>query len=255
MQGRLGVNARFRPCGDAALSIELGAEIRRDLSLRVLAVKAAIEAAALPGMGEIVPSYRALLIHFDPLQTDHESIIRDVEPYLDQPDLLGVEGRRWRIPCCYEPEFATDIEAVAKTTGLSVDRIVALHSATIHCIYMLGFAPGQPHMGDLPPELYLPRRAEPVLRIERGSVVIATGLTVVYPIANATGWHVVGRTPVSLFDAGHNPPTLFTPGDRVEFVPISAAQFAEIEAQVAAGAYLPECESGASGCALPGAAE
>ena len=119
---------------------------------------------------------------------------------------------------------------------------------------MLGFAPGQPHMGDLPPELYLPRRAVPVLRIERGSVVIATGLTVVYPIANATGWHVVGRTPVSLFDAGRNPPTLFAPGDHVEFVAISAAQFAEIEAQVAAGAYLPDCEPGATECAA-GAAQ
>ena len=249
------MSARFRPCGDAALSIELGAEIRRDLSLRVLAVKAAIEAATLTGIVEIVPSYRALLIHFDPLQTDHESVIRAVEPYLNQSDASRVQGRQWRIPCCYEPEFATDIEAVAKTTGLSVDRIVDLHSTTTHCIYMLGFAPGQPHMGDLPPELYLPRRAVPVLRIERGSVVIATGLTVVYPIANATGWHVVGRTPVSLFDAERNPPTLFAPGDRVEFVPISAAQFAKIEAQVAAGAYLPECESGPTGCALPGAAE
>src|SRR5690606_30466169 len=115
MEGRLGGNALFRPCGDAALSIELGTEIRRDLSLRVLAVKAVIEAAALPGIVAIVPSYRALLIHFDPLQTDHESLIREVEPYLDQPDASSVQGRHWRIPCCYEPEYATDLESVAKT--------------------------------------------------------------------------------------------------------------------------------------------
>jgi inhibitor of KinA len=246
------VTARYLSCGDAAFSVELGDAIDRGLSLRVLSVKAAIERAPPDGLVEIVPSYRALLIHFDPLQTDRTALIGTIEPLLDSPADPVAGARRWHIPCCYEPEFATDMESVARALGLDHERVVALHSGTEHYVYMLGFAPGQPYAGDLPPELDLPRRADPVLRIEQGSVVIATGLTVIYPVANATGWHVIGRTPVSLFDQHCDPPALFAPGDRIVFEAVSADRFREIEALVRADRYVPRCEAVGAGGAPAG---
>jgi KipI family sensor histidine kinase inhibitor len=112
----------------------------------------------------------------------------------------GAETRLWRMPCCYAPELALDREVVSRTTGLSWEEVVSLHSGVTHYVYMLGFAPGQPYLGDLPEALALPRRKDPRPRVDKGSVATATGLSVVYPIANACGWHVIGRTPVPIFD-------------------------------------------------------
>ncbi len=221
---------RFLPCGDAALSVEFGEEIDRDLSRRILAIKAAVDEAGLEGVVETVPSYRALLVHYDPLRTGSRRLVGELEPLLDGARRTSVADRTWRLPCCYDEEYAPDLPFVSEFTGIPPERIVELHAATIHYVYMLGFAPGQPYLGDLPPELAVPRRDNPVPRIERGSVVTATGLTVVYPIANATGWHVIGRTPVRLFDPFGDPPVLLAPGDTVVFEPVDAGTFREMEA-------------------------
>jgi inhibitor of KinA len=234
--------ARFLPCGDAALSIELGERIDRALSLRVLAIKAAIDAAGIDGVVETVPSYRALLLHYDPLRIGLSALIDAVAPLLDRP-AGGAETRLWRMPCCYAPQLALDREVVSRTTGLSWEEVVSLHSGVTHYVYMLGFAPGQPYLGDLPEALALPRRKDPRPRVDKGSVATATGLSVVYPIANACGWHVIGRTPVPIFDPMREPPALLRPGDRIVFEPVALDAFRDIEALAAAGRYAPACES------------
>jgi inhibitor of KinA len=239
--GERRAQATFLACGEAALSVQLGDGIDRGLSRRVLAVKAAIDAAAIEGVVETVPSYRALLVHYDPLEIGHAALIEALEPLLDRPS-APAETRLWRMPCCYDPSFALDLEVVSRETGLSPDAIVATHSAVTHYVYMLGFAPGQPYLGDLPPKLALPRRKDPRPRIDKGSVAIATGLTVVYPIANACGWHVIGRTPVPIFDFEREPPALFRPGDRIVFEPMGLEAYHQIAALAQAGKYAPACE-------------
>jgi inhibitor of KinA len=105
---------------------------------------------------------------------------------------------------------------------------------------MLGFLPGFPYMGDLPPELTLPRRADPRLRVPAGSISIATSLTAIYPYESPGGWHLIGATPIRMFDPERPEPALFAPGDRVSFYPIDAAEFAAIRAAAANRSYQVE---------------
>ena len=108
---------------------------------------------------------------------------------------------------------------------------------TPHHVYMIGFAPGQPYMGDLPAALNIPRRENPVPRVEKGALVTATGLTIIYAVPNPTGWHVVGRTPVEIFSPDREEPILFTPGDRVTLRRIGRNEFDELAAMVGDGNF------------------
>src|SRR5690606_19723136 len=140
-----------------------------------------------------------------------------------------------RLPVCYEGEAAPDLAAVAATLGIRVDELIAAHSGTEYRVYMLGFLPGFPFMGDLPAHLRLPRRAQPRVRVPAGSVAIATGLTAIYPWESPGGWHLLGRCPVPLFDARRAAPALLAAGDRVRFTPVSSAECRAIEAGLARG--------------------
>ena len=225
----------FLPCGDTALSVQFGNAIERPLSERILRIKAAIDAAKLGGVVETVPSYRALLIHYDPLQTSQAALKEAIAPFLDHPPEAAIQGRRWRFPVCYEPEFAPDLADVAKWAKMTPERVIEINNAATHYVYMLGFAPGLPYMGELPAELAIPRRQDPRGRIEKGSVVTATGMTIIYPVANASGWHVIGRTPVDIFDLRKDPPILLKPGDIITFHAITAAEFKDIAERAQAG--------------------
>jgi inhibitor of KinA len=141
-----------------------------------------------------------------------------------------------RLPVCYEPSLAPDITDVAAMAGMSPQDVARLHSQTTHFVYALGFAPGQPYMGDLPEQLHLPRRKDPRSEVATGAIAIATGLTVVYPFANPCGWHVIGRTPVALFDPARSPPNLVSAGDTVECHPIGTEEFERLQAEAAEGA-------------------
>ena len=117
-----------------------------------------------------------------------------------------------------------------------------MHSGTRYHVYMLGFLPGFPYMGDLPQQLALPRRADPRLRVPAGSISIATTLTAIYPFESPGGWHLIGATPLRFFDPARNPPSLLTAGDAVLFEPIDATAFAAIRTAVETGNHQPESE-------------
>ncbi|TMJ63293.1 MAG: 5-oxoprolinase subunit PxpB, partial [Alphaproteobacteria bacterium] len=146
----------------------------------------------------------------------------------------------WHVPVCYEGEFAPDLAQVARLTGLMPNDVVALHSGTRFHVYMLGFLPGFPYMGDLPPQLALPRRADPRLRVPAGSISIATSLTAIYPYESPGGWHLIGATPIRMFDPERPKPALFAPGDAVSFQPIDPTAFASIRRAVETRSYEVE---------------
>ena len=151
------------------------------------------------------------------------------------------EGARlWRVPACYEGEFAPDLAEVARLSGLAPAEVVALHSGTRFHVYMLGFLPGFPYMGDLPPQLALPRRADTRLRVPAGSISIANSLTAIYPYESPGGWHLIGATPIQMFDPERPKPALFAPGDAVRFQPIDPAAFASIRRAVETRSYEVE---------------
>ncbi|HEY1260279.1 MAG TPA: 5-oxoprolinase subunit PxpB [Stellaceae bacterium] len=233
---------RFLSVGDRALAIELGDAIDRRLSRRVLRLDRAIRTAPPHGVVETVPTFRSLLVHYDPLATSRAELEAAIAPLVDRDQDTAGAVREWRIPVCYEGEQAPDLAEVARLTGLAPADIVACHSGIRWHVYMLGFLPGFPYLGDLPPELALPRRADPRVKVPAGSVSIATTLTAIYPYESPGGWHLIGATPVRFFDPARTPPALLAPGDAVRFDPIDATAFAAIRQMVEAGDYLPDSE-------------
>jgi KipI family sensor histidine kinase inhibitor len=237
------MTVRFLLSGDTAVTVEFGDRIDRALSEAVLRLNAFVRAANLPGVVETVPTFRSLAVHYDPLATDSGDLIPAIEKLIDGGRGDRKQSNLWRVPACYETSHAPDLADVARRTGLSTDEIVRLHSGTRFYIYMLGFVPGYPYMGDLPEAIVLPRRNDPRTRVPAGSIAIAAGMTAVYPVESPGGWHLIGATPIRLFDPRCPRPALFNPGDTVRFEPISGREFDAIRAAVAADTYHVPCET------------
>ncbi|MEL6576092.1 MAG: 5-oxoprolinase subunit PxpB [Pseudomonadota bacterium] len=234
---------RYLPFGDAALIVEFGREKDRALSALVLALDAALAAAPPEGVVETAPSFRSLLVQFDPLVTDGPRLQAAIQGVVAQ-GFAAAEGaaRHWHLPACYEGEYAPDLEDVAERAGMTPAAVVDLHAGIAHHVYMIGFLPGAPYMGDLPGSIDFPRRSDPRTKVPAGSVAIAVGLTVIYPVTSPGGWHLIGRTPVTLFDkaAGGEAPALLRPGDAVSFVPTPPDRYTEIARAAAAGDWQPQ---------------
>ncbi|MEW5888447.1 MAG: 5-oxoprolinase subunit PxpB [Pseudomonadota bacterium] len=235
---------RFLNAGDCALTLEFGDAISPELVRAVIAADQAIAAARerdeLPGVIEAVPTFRSLTVLYDPLHISRAAL----EPALarllaEQGGASAQTGRRWRLPVCYGGEYGPDLAEVAAAKGLTPEEAIRLHQDTEFLVYMLGFLPGFPYMGDLPEALILPRRAEPRLRLPTGSVAIAGTLTAIYPWESPGGWHLIGRCPVPLFDAHWREPALLRAGDRVRFEPVSPERFQELSDALAAGRTAP----------------
>lgn len=226
--GRGALGARLIASGDAALVVEFGDRVDRLLNARVLALDAAIAEAGLDGVVETVPTFRSLLVHYDPLRTTAAELSVAIRPLLERGGAAEARRRRWVIPVCYQGELAPDLEDVAVRVGLSPEEVVALHGEPVYRVYMLGFLPGFPYLGDLPEKLRLPRRENPRTRLPAGSVAIAISLSAIYPVESPGGWHLIGNTPVTFFDVRRDPPALLAPGDEVRFEPISAKDHARL---------------------------
>jgi inhibitor of KinA len=224
--------------GDTALVVEFGDRVDTRLSGLVLALAQRITHADLAGVVEVVPTFRSLMVHYDPLVVTQAELRRALMPMLTGLTASEPRGRRWRIPTCYDESVGLDIAEVAARTGLSAAELVALHSATTFHVYMMGFLPGFPYLGGLPKQLELPRRETPRLKVPRGSVAIAMDMTCIYSLESPGGWHVLGRTPAVLFDIGRDPPVPLAAGDKVAFEPISLEEYRQ-QAALAATGRLP----------------
>jgi inhibitor of KinA len=233
---------RFLSVGDRALVVEFGDAIDRGLSREVLRLDRVLRAATPAGVVETVPTFRSLMVYYDPLSTSRADLEEVITGLLDRDEGGQAASRLWRIPVCYEGEFAPDLAEVARLTGLAPDNVVASHSGARYHVYMLGFLPGFPYLGDLLAALALPRRADPRVRVPAGSIAIATTLTAIYPYQSPGGWHLIGATPIRLFDPARTPPALLMPGDAVQFQPIDPAAFAAILGAGARGGYAIDSE-------------
>jgi KipI family sensor histidine kinase inhibitor len=223
------------PLGDCAVYIEFSDKLDLEVNALVQRLALAVHARSLPWIRGVVPALGGLALHFDP---DHPAAHGDalhaaanvVQECLKESLAGGDEVLRTvEVPVCYDPEFAPDIEEVAKKVELSVEEVAARHAATEHRVLMIGFAPGHAYMGGLDRKLGVPRRAAPRALVAPGAVAIANEQTVVYPYAISGGWNVIGRTPLIVFDASREEPSLFGPGDRVRFHAISAEEFVRMQ--------------------------
>jgi inhibitor of KinA len=216
---------RLEPLGDQAILAVLGEGIDPAVNDRVHALAAAVRAAALPGLREVVPAYATLAVHYDPERwagpggTPYQALARELAGLWARTRADGAgTGRVVAIPVRYGGEWGPDLAEVAAHCGFSEEEVVRRHTEPEYRVFMLGFAPGFPYLGGLDPALATPRRATPRTRIPAGSVGIAGTQTGIYPLETPGGWQIIGRTSLRLFDPGLPEPCRLRPGDRLRFV-------------------------------------
>jgi inhibitor of KinA len=235
---------RLLPAGDGAVSVELADEISREANARALTLERLLLAARLPGLVDTVPTFRALLVHYDPLvlpwATLHARLLELSGRLADAPP---PPGRRVELPCAYGGEHGPDLEEVARRLALVPAEVVALHAGAEHYVYFVGFTPGLPYMAGQPARLTIPRLDRPRTKTPAGSVAIGGTQTSIYSVESPGGFWLLGRTPLRLYDPGAAEPILLRAGDRVRFRPIEPAEYDAIAGQVAAGAYRPRIEA------------
>ena len=230
--------------GETALVVEFGRTVDPALNDRVLALDRALTACNLAGVRELVPTYRSLMIHYDPLQIARADLVAAVERALAAAPAAtaAAEAQLWTVPCCYDPNLAEDIAEVAQKIGATIARVAELHRSATYRVYMYGFAPGFCYLGGLPAELAIARRATPRPPLPTNSVIVGGGLCVISTVAMPSGWWQIGRTPERMFAPAREPAFLFNVGDSVQFEAVEAARFAELDARAAAGEIVARRE-------------
>jgi KipI family sensor histidine kinase inhibitor len=217
---------RLLPAGEAALLVELGDIIDPDLNEAVHRLDAAINRAELDGVVETVPTYRSILVSFDPTRTTAPALAAAISALKTAAgETNATKRRRWFVPVCFGGAHGEDLAEVASRAGLTAEAVVNLHCAADYRVYMLGFSPGFAYLGGLPEALHQPRRENPRAVTPAGSFMQGGSQAALSPVAMPSGWHLIGRTPLCLFDPRRSQPFPLAPGDRVRLVAIGAEDF------------------------------
>jgi len=234
------VSVRYLSCGDTAFTVEFGNEISPAINGRVMALHAAIGAAKaagrLGGVVETVPTMRSLMVCFHPIATSRAELEPRIDALIAGGLSAGMKSRKVTIPCCYDdPEFAPDLKEIAERTKKTPEQVIAGHVGSPFKVYVLGFMPGLAYIAGLEQSLYLPRRSQPRVRVPRSSVAIAMDMTTIYPFESPGGWHIVGRTPLWMFDQRREQPVFLAPGDELTFQRVDRKTYDRIAREVEAG--------------------
>ncbi|MCY3542843.1 MAG: 5-oxoprolinase subunit PxpB [Chloroflexi bacterium] len=241
-------NPRFFPAGDMALVAELGDAISPAINRRVRSLTDALEEDGVPGVFDFLPTYRSVLVYFDPLVATSDEVQDGIERLLQRAQSTGTSARNVvHLPTLYGGDLGPDIAFVAQHSGIDEQEVIRMHSGTDYLVYMMGFSPGFAYLGGLDERLATPRLQSPRTEIPPGAVGIAETQTGVYPVASPGGWQLIGRTPVRLFDPARERPVLLNAGDYVRFVPIESREhYDDILRQVDAGEYVVDVETEAA---------
>ncbi|GAC1333615.1 MAG: 5-oxoprolinase subunit PxpB [Bradyrhizobium sp.] len=231
---------RILPSGDSAITVEFSRNIDDAANQRVLALDRALSREPISGVTETVPTYRSLLVHYDPVQIDFETLGQKVAGLAQLPVPPVTNTRRWRIPVVYGGEHGIDLEDVAKTLKTTADDIVARHVAGDYRVAMIGFTPGWSYLSGLKQSLHLPRRQNPRLLTPAGTISIGGVQTGVQCLAGPSGWHLLGRTAVRTYQLHRDPTFLLEPGDQVSFAAVDAKIFAEQDRAAEHGEIVAE---------------
>ncbi|MCL6478065.1 MAG: 5-oxoprolinase subunit PxpB [Peptococcaceae bacterium] len=230
--------ARFLPAGDKALVVEFGNEINPHINRMVRNLYLAVKKNKLEGIGELVPTYRSLLVYYDPIKISLQELeehLRKLE--ISMADLEIPEPKITLLPVVYGGQYGPDLGDVAGKNKLTQEEVVRIHTQADYLIYMLGFTPGFTYLGGMSQRIATPRLRVPRTCIPAGSVGIADKQTGVYPIDSPGGWRIIGRTPVKLYDPYSEPPVVLFPGDYVRFVAIGEEDYVKIKEGIERGTF------------------
>ncbi len=208
----------YRLMGDRALLIELSDEISPDVNQKVRELFAGLDQQAIDGLVELVPSYRSLMVIYDPLKISLPELKIQISDTANQLDRLQLPPPKTiEIPVVYGEKYGPDLEWVAEYHTLTADEVIRLHTQPTYRVYLIGFMPGFPYLGEVPDALTTPRRKTPRTHVPQGSVGIAQKQSGIYPVESPGGWQIIGRTPINLFDPQRQPPSMLEMGDYVKF--------------------------------------
>lgn len=227
------MNTRYLLAGDKSIVVEFGDLISEEINKKVVSLMEAIENSAINDfIDEMIPTYRSLMINYNPLKIDFDSLLKEVKLLEKNIKSSGaIKKNIIEIPVLYGGEYGPDIENVAKHNNLSIEEVIKIHIEKEYLIYMLGFTPGFPYLGGMDERIETPRLKIPRTKIPGGSVGIASKQTGVYPIDSPGGWQLIGRTPLKLYDPDKESPILLKAGNYIKFIPITKEEFDKLSAE------------------------
>jgi KipI family sensor histidine kinase inhibitor len=233
------------PAGDLAVVVELGDEISVQVNTRVRALEFLVQHKALPGVVETVPSFRSLLVYYDPTVVGYDALCATLAELAVQAEHVALPPSRLvELPCCYEdPALGIDLAAAAERLGMSADELVRTHAGARYLVYFIGFTPGLPYLGGLPDRIRMPRLETPRTKVPAGSVGIGGIQVCIYSVESPGGYWILGRTPLPLYAPETSDPILLRPGDHIRFRPIDRREYDDIVAAVVARTFRPLVES------------
>ena len=219
---------KYRLMADRAILVELGDEISSTVNNKVRELFVSLDKQEIAGVIDLIPSYRSLLLVYDPLQISSAELENQINNAYQHMDPTHIPSPKMvEIPVVYGDDHGPDLEWVATYHQITPQEVIRLHSEHTYQVYMIGFTSGFPYLGEVPEALFTPRRETPRTHVPKGSVAIAQKQTGIYPIQSPGGWHIIGWTPVTLFDPQADPPSLLKMGDRVQFHAITAEEMAK----------------------------
>ncbi|MGV3587081.1 MAG: 5-oxoprolinase subunit PxpB [Adhaeribacter sp.] len=230
---------QISPLGDAAVIIKFGEEISPAVHSWVKAFAKLFNTYSFPGFIELVPAYTTVTIFYNPWVSSnkgkhnpYEQVTNAILNLLPQlKPTAETSSPTVKIPVCYGGSFGPDLAFVALHHNISPEEVIHIHAGNIYLVYMIGFAPGFPYLGGMDASIATPRKKAQRSQIPAGSVGIAGPQTGIYSLPTPGGWQLIGRTPLNLFNSSLQPATLLQAGDRVQFFPITPAEFNERKAQ------------------------
>ena len=224
--------------GDSSLLIVFGNEVSPDINRRISATVQLLKNQHIEGIVDLIPSYCALLINYNPQVIRYAEIRERVERILSMDAMAGESARKIvEIPVCYGGEYGPDLQTIADHAGLTAEEVIEIHTSRDYLIYMLGFLPGFCYLGGLDERIHTPRLANPRIRIREGSVGIGGSATGIYPMDSPGGWQLMGMTPVKTYDPSKDVPILLNAGEYIRFIRIDEAEYQRIKDLVSRGEY------------------
>ncbi|MDY7393831.1 5-oxoprolinase subunit PxpB [Aureibaculum sp. 2210JD6-5] len=233
-----GYRLTYKFYGKSAILIEWPSKIDKNILNDVVLFKNKIIKNNAKQIVDIINTYSSItIIYHHTINIIYDDILALKSLYEQEISKESVQNYRWDIPVCYDKKFGIDLEELESENDLTYNEIISLHSSAIYTVYFIGFLPGFLYLGGLDKKLHIPRKSNPRLRVEKGSVAIGGIQTGIYPSISAGGWHIIGKSPISFFNSGSDEPCFAKSGDEIKFIPIDMSTYNQIESKISRGSF------------------